>query len=927
MKDNQDFVGTRWYKCDFHLHTLASKCFRDRTVTPKQWVDKAIDMGLHCVAITDHNSAEMIDIIKTEAENTNLIVFPGVEITCSDAKVHLLIIFDVDKGKTEVEDFLLVAGIDRPQFGQETAFSNKSLTDILELADKKGALVIPAHIDEFNSIANAGYGNRDEFLKNKSINAVQVVHKELVTQDLSNQQLIDLLSDYYNKPISDDQRRDWTGAVRQAISNNKTILTFSDNPDSEGDSKHGLWGIGRRFTWIKMNQKVNLESLRHALLLPKFRVRNDFVSFDDPYKLPDLWIESLKVFNTEITTGVNPLLIEFSPQLTTIIGGRGTGKSSVLRFLRGIFNKTADLNSLESILTEQKDFFKIKESRDNKGILQNGSIIEVLFNRNGVKYKIRASDFNKGTFNTSIEEWSKANDCFEKIELEGFIDFFKFDVFSQKQIYEIAQTPNALRDRIDITNPSMKSLKNSLKETHLMFLEKTAQLRTLQQRISQKNKLETEIIDSEKRINSFNESGFEGAYREQQIYKDEEQLLVSYKEQLLAKKKILEETLNGFGEFHFKADEFSSRHRNELNEFFKVVEVKISQIKNDLFNIKDKLDLILEESEANLNKSEWKRNLSEINSVFQIKKEEMANRGINDLRDIESLHNLSKQKKQELKKIFELELEFKDELVKKNAIKQKYLEIRMSITESRRKFVFETLDSDTVKIEIKPFRDIEFYRSNFRTLIQRESGFEDDVDRLIQMLSRGNIENQVDKINTLFSSLRNNEAIEQKFGLRFQTLIKSISESQLDELELLYPEDDVIVSYKPNSASGFKLLSNASAGQKTSAILTFILSQGDIPILLDQPEDDLDNHLIYELIVKRLRKSKEHRQIIIVTHNANIPVNGDAEVVVALNPEIKTVGVLYSGAIEEESIKKEICEVMEGGEMAFKLRSERYNFN
>src|SRR5690606_16840415 len=122
-------------------------------------------------------------------------------------------------------------------------------------------------------------------------------------------------------------------------------------------------------------------------------------------------------------------------------------------------------------------------------------------------------------------------------------------------------------------------------------------------------------------------------------------------------------------------------------------------------------------------------------------------------------------------------------------------------------------------------------------------------------------------------------------------------------------------------------LSNASAGQKTSAILTFILSYGNNPILLDQPEDDLDNHLIYELIVKRLRKSKEHRQIIIITHNANIPVNGDAEYVIAMNPEVRTIEVLRNGAIEELEIKKEICEVMEGGEDAFQLRSKRYKID
>jgi hypothetical protein len=73
---------------------------------------------------------------------------------CSDAKVHLLVIFDVDKGRVEVEDFLIESGTERAVFGQETAFSSKSLNE------QKGAVVIPAHIDEFNGISEAGYANR-----------------------------------------------------------------------------------------------------------------------------------------------------------------------------------------------------------------------------------------------------------------------------------------------------------------------------------------------------------------------------------------------------------------------------------------------------------------------------------------------------------------------------------------------------------------------------------------------------------------------------------------------------------------------------------------------------------------------------------------------------------------------------------------------
>lgn len=81
------YKGTRWYKCDLHLHTVASKCFQDQTVTAEQWVDRAIEQGLNCVAITDHNTGASIDAFKEAAKDKNLTVFPGVEITCDSAKV------------------------------------------------------------------------------------------------------------------------------------------------------------------------------------------------------------------------------------------------------------------------------------------------------------------------------------------------------------------------------------------------------------------------------------------------------------------------------------------------------------------------------------------------------------------------------------------------------------------------------------------------------------------------------------------------------------------------------------------------------------------------------------------------------------------------------------------------------------------------
>ena len=85
-----------------------------------------------------------------------------------------------------------------------------------------------------------------------------------------------------------------------------------------------------------------------------------------------------------------------------------------------------------------------------------------------------------------------------------------------------------------------------------------------------------------------------------------------------------------------------------------------------------------------------------------------------------------------------------------------------------------------------------------------------------------------------------------------------------------------------------------------------------------------DNYLIYDLVVDQLRKSKESRQIITVTHNANIPVNGDSEVIIVMDSETKYLSPKQIGTIEDTEIKKSVCSIMEGGTDAFNMRSKRY---
>ena len=159
----------------------------------------------------------------------------------------------------------------------------------------------------------------------------------------------------------------------------------------------------------------------------------------------------------------------------------------------------------------------------------------------------------------------------------------------------------------------------------------------------------------------------------------------------------------------------------------------------------------------------------------------------------------------------------------------------------------------------------------------------------------------------------------------FRNHVQGLRPEQIDRLMLWYPEDELHVEYRRAGASPFIPIKQGSPGQKSAAILAFLLSYGDEPVILDQPEDDLDNHLIYDLVVAQLRDNKRRRQVIVATHNPNIVVNGDAEMVISMNYQQGQCVVVDdgTGSLQGSGVRKEVCRIMEGGRRAFESRYRR----
>ena len=325
-----------------------------------------------------------------------------------------------------------------------------------------------------------------------------------------------------------------------------------------------------------------------------------------------------------------------------------------------------------------------------------------------------------------------------------------------------------------------------------------------------------------------------------------------------------------------------------------------------------------------IGKSQFWADLKSNQQLFNAKKNELETKGVTDLSDFAKYTTLIEQKQKELSEISQKENELTVVNEEINELLDLSLQKRKLITEKRSEFI-RSFNSEKIKINIKLFGDKKEFVSRLRLILQRQNGFEKGIDVLVnKIFGSPDIENNLKSVKKILLEIYKDSYTGNEFDGHFINLIRGLTQEQINNIELLYPEDEIEMTYKITKGH-FKPLSVASAGQKTTAILTFILSFGTAPLVLDQPEDDLDNHLVYSLIVDKIKEIKQRRQVIVVTHNANIPVNGDAEYVISMSSDTHNLKIQAEGTIERTNVKQEICEVMEGGIEAFRTRARRYN--
>jgi len=891
------WAGARWWKFDFHTHTPASRDWKGERPSPADWLLAHMRAGIDCVAVTDHNTGEWVDKLKValaELERDrpegyrSLCIFPGVEISVQGG-VHLLAIFDPASASDNITGLLAEAGY-KGTPGDSDAVTTKSFADVIGVIHSRDGLAIPAHVDRESGLFRALSGNTlGQALQAGHIHAMEVVDPA------------------FEKPrLYLDEKLNWTELC--------------------GSDSHCLERTGKRFSWVKMGTP-SFEGLRLALLDGELSVKRLDSLLADLNKHGRNVIESITVRKAKYMGRSEDFVLRLNPWLNAIIGGRGTGKSTLVEFMRLALRRERELP--ESLRKEFKKYQDVCRSRGDEGLLTQDSATGILYRKDGEGFSVQ---WNANGDHAPIMREE------DESPVPGDVrSLFPVTIYSQKQIFELSRDSLALLVQVDKA-PQLE--KRSWQENHdkleRHYLELRARERRRASSLETEASLKGDLEEVGRKMKVFEDQGHAGVLREYQQSRRQRNAIERWSEtwadagariRKLAEG-IVPEPLESFLDMEDldkdSRDEALSRARRVSKEFQKIDSELLSPAT-------DRAERVIREWAEQREGSTWARRAQDAESAHAALLERLSKEGVSDLNEYATLVQRKQQIEDSLGKIEAQRKELDRVSQQAHSILGELSESSAELNRRRKEFLQRTLHNNPyVKIEIvahgSPMPEIE---REFRDRLQcEEGGFDKDIALLLDELQRAadrgrQLKRLKAKVREIAESKGEFPGVhDQRFARRLRRL-KDRQPEVLDRLDIWYPEDGLEVSYSPKGDGlGFRHIETGSPGQRTAALLAFLISYGDDPIILDQPEDDLDNALISSLIVSQLRGMKQKRQVIVVTHNPNIVVNGDAELVAALQVE-KGQTRSASGCLQEQNIRDNLCEIMEGGREALERRYQR----
>ena len=517
-----------------------------------------------------------------------------------------------------------------------------------------------------------------------------------------------------------------------------------------------------------------------------------------------------------------------------------------------------------------------------------------------------------------------------QIPEEGDIrERFPVRIYSQKQLFALAQDPNALLAVIDESETvGGATLKRQIKQIEARYLSLCAEARAAYRQTDGLPTLRASLAEVRRKLDIL-EGG--GQAQLLNVYRKRRQQDETWRAILKSASQAVESVGDSAAELSVAdldigADIEDDSAQASLRRAHEALRRTVEHLEQGVRGSVERARQDIDEIDKGADVGQWRAAVEASENEFREASVRLAEEGIYDPNEYGDLLEQAATLGQEIE-VLEKERKRAEELENKaTEALAEYRRLRRELSDKRQSFAGET-SGESIRVEISPYANRENLAEELTGILVIER-FESDRQALARRIqpkqnqswSWEALDDVVTEMRKLLSGELDSWPTKDQ---RFETALKKVLPERIDRLALHLPEDAVKVSFKERSARGWRPLTQGSPGQQTAALLAFVLGYGSEPIILDQPEDDLDNTLIYELLVSRLRETKTKRQVIVVTHNPNIVVHGDAELVLSLEAKYGQSHIACEGGLQERQIRDEICRVMEGGREAFESRYQR----
>ncbi|GAA7470668.1 gamma-glutamylcyclotransferase [Helicobacter pylori] len=853
--------GSSWHKWDLHVHTPYTHLNKAYQCSEKDFIQKLCDSEIDCIGLTNYfkfNEKEFE--LKEKIEERGIKVFYNLEVR-----------LDYKNNKNEFLDFHIIFSDKVSSDGIKRFLSNmkikpgKKLLADLEKDDFDKAVV---NFDQLlECLEEEALNLRDKYLLGFLSRGHGSIECEFLEKGGRNDAI-------YKEVINNSHFLIHSSNKQENLKKDREFWLEYNKPLLQSSDAHEEDSIGEKYTWIKAEK--TFEGLKQIIYEPETRVSIDKEKPQDPlYKIDCVGLrfdKEVKITNEKGDTpfcyaGFNETLF-FSPNFTCVIGGRGSGKSTLLQLIASAIKNNSFVKGLKHEA--------IQKCIEIQPDIDTVDSVEYLAQNEVEEFATNVSKFTEAIFNRIDSKLSGKPKELEKQITKGIEKFdeqiacWQEKTKLEEQLKESKKIRKKYQSIVDVfTDKDYLDKRDKLQATRkaLIYLKQS------------KEGFLTFIKELKRVVNFESKENMEEKNSYDKVYNQLKQDICKKLEEIDADIK------NG----RFKSDEeniekLESEHKTllqEIGEFLKekgVSDESIGDVRNanyHLANIKMNINDLKHKIEETTNKIEGfsygdidknieefkdqiNEELSKINSAF-----EEISKNHKEVKPITIEYRLNED-------IFEEVFENFDKLVDKgfntqrhqSKIKEYLKEIELkNVTGMQHAEFIEKLDS---RIENKKAA---FYET-MKDILDREIHFQ--IYRIL-----------------ILKHLRNVEKY-KIFKVRYDK----------------------------------RALNETSFGQKCTAVLVVLLSLGNNPIIIDEPEAHLDSALIANYLVALIKKQKQRRQIIFATHNANFVLNADAELIIQLKNENNKI-VVQSFMIESDAYKEDLLK-LEGDEKAFKDRERKY---